>query len=157
MPVRSALLRFRLGGERFALRAEAVIEVIPAVLPGALPFPAGVVAGSVVVRGQLMALLDVRESLALPARVIGASDHYLIVTTGARTYALVTEGVDDFASFEAAQLVPARMLSERGPAGANVAQLADGTWAVLDLEAFLSAAQQAELDAALSAAGSDAT
>ena len=91
-------------------------------------------------------------ALALTERPIAASDHYLVVTTGGRTYALVTEGVDDFASVEEAQLVPARMLSERGPAGAKVAQLSDGTWAVLDLEAFLSAAQQAELDAAVEAA-----
>ena len=153
MRSRSALLRFRLGGERFALRAEAVIEVIPAVLPGALPFVAGVVAGTAVVRGQLLALLDIRGALALPERAITAGDHYLVVTAGGRTYALVTEGVDDFANVEEAQLVPARMLSERGPAGAMVAQLADGTWAVLDLEAFLSAAEQVELAAALEASG----
>lgn len=146
---RVSLLRFRLGGERFALRGEAVIEVIPAVAPGALPFRAGVVAGTVVVRGQLMALLDVRDTLALPSRAITPADHYLVVTTGPRTYALVTEGVDDFAGIEDAQLVPARMLSDRGPAGAKVAQLADGTWAVLDLAGFLTAAEEADLDAAL--------
>ena len=152
MPSRSALLRFRLGGERFALRAETLIEVIPAVLPGALPFPAGVVAGSIVVRGELMALLDVRASLALPERAVTPADHYLVVASAGRTVAIVTEGVDDFASVDEAQLVPARMLSDRGPAGAKIAQLEDGTWAVLDLDAFLSAAQQAELDALLAAA-----
>ncbi|MDB4944684.1 MAG: putative chemotaxis protein CheW [Labilithrix sp.] len=157
MPPRSALLRFRLGGERFAIRATGVVEVIPAVAPGPLPFVAGVVAGAVVVRGALMALLDVRAALALPGPPLSSDDHFVIVALGGRTVALVTEGVEDFTAVDDHALVPARMLSERGPAGAHVAQLADGTWAVLDLDAFLTAAELVDLDRELASARESTT
>lgn len=144
-----ALLRFRLGGERFAIRADSVVEVLPSAAVGSLPFPPGVVAGSLVVRGALLAVLDVRAALRLPERPLVLNDHFVVARTAGRTLVLVTEGVDDFFTASADSLVPARMLSERGPAGAKVAQLADGTWAVLDLGAFLDAAELQDLDVAI--------
>ena len=61
----------------------------------------------------------------------------------------VVSGTYWFFTASADSLVPARMLSERGSAGAKVAQLADGTWAVLDLGAFLDAAELHDLDVAI--------
>lgn len=149
MSSRVALLRFRLGGEHFAIRAESAIEIVPSALVGSLPFVAGVVAGTLVVRGQLLPVFDVRGVLGLPARPLALDDHFVVAVAGGRTLVLVTEGVDDLVTMDEASLVPAHVLSERGAAGAHVAQLTDGTWAVLDLRAFLTAAESQDLDGAL--------
>jgi purine-binding chemotaxis protein CheW len=154
MGTRVGLLRFRLGGERFAIRAESVVEVVPSAAVAPLPFAAGVVAGALVVRGDLLPVFDVRGVLRLPERPVAVDDHFVVALAGGRTLALVTEGVEDLVTVGDETLVPAHLLSARGPAGANVAQLEDGTWAVLDLGAFLTAAEQQELDAVLGEATS---
>lgn len=151
---RQSLVTFRLGGERYALRASSVDEIVPAASIGPLPHAPGVVAGVLVVRGELMPVFEVRPSLGLPVRPVGANDHFVVARTRGRRVVVVTEGAEDVVGVEEAALTAARVLSERGPLGAFVARLEDGTSALLDLDAFLSAAERLELDAALEKAAS---
>lgn len=148
------LVTFRLSGQRFALKAAVVEEVVPSVLVGALPHAPGVVAGAVVVRGRLLPVFDVREALGLRKRPTELSDHFFVVVTARRRVVLVTEGASDVVRVSQDKLVTARSLTEKAPLGAHLAQLEDGTCAILEIDAFLSAAEHGELDLALEAASS---
>jgi len=61
------VLTFALAGERCAIAAEDVREVLRAALPARLPKAPDVVAGVLNVRGELVPLLDIRGRFGLPA------------------------------------------------------------------------------------------
>lgn len=101
-----AAVAFELGGERYAVEAAAVREVLrsprPVRLPGAPPF----VAGLVNLRGELVDVLDVRGFLGAPAAA--ATDRRcLIVLGGARAeLALQVDGVEGLVELDPAGLAP---------------------------------------------------
>jgi purine-binding chemotaxis protein CheW len=145
------LLTFSLARQRFALRASSVDTVVPAAAIGALPHAPGVVVGTLVVRGELLAVFDIRAALGLPIRPVRLADHFVVarMRSEARRVVLVTEGVEDLRKVPASALVPSRDLVERGTLTAFIAKLEDGTCAIVDLDGFLSAAERDELDLAL--------
>ena len=140
------LVTFRLGSERYALRSVDVEQVLPAARIGPLPHAPGVVAGTLVVAGEILPVFDVRAAIGVPKRPISVDDHFIVARTHARRVVLLTERADEVVRVSAADIVAARAFSERGTFGASVVRMESGLCAILDLDGFLTAAERDELD-----------
>lgn len=147
---RIAVVTFELSGTRFGIRAEAIREVYQAVTITPLPRAPGSIEGVVDVRGTIAPVYDLRSRLGLPARPQGPDDHLIIAQAG-RLVVIRVDRAIDLVQVPADQL-DAAALPETGVAHvAGVARLPDGLAVICDLTAFLSAAESAQLAAALEA------
>jgi purine-binding chemotaxis protein CheW len=129
---------------RFGIPLERVREVVRAVAVDPLPGAPTVVAGAIVVRGQLVPVFDMRARFGLRRSPIRASEHFIIARAERRTVAVRAdaaewiEELDDDAVVEPASV--ARGLARLE----GVGRLPDGLVLLQDLDAFL---DQAESDA----------
>jgi purine-binding chemotaxis protein CheW len=81
------LLLFEVAGQRHALLAADVREVVRAV--ALVPLPGSPACeGALDLRGQVVPVLDVRGRLGLPHRPLSLNDHLIIVAPGRRLAAL---------------------------------------------------------------------
>lgn len=149
------LLTFTLEGGRYGLDARGVREVARAVAVSRLPGAPPVVSGVVDVRGTLVAVFDLRRRFGLPPREADPDEHLVIARAGARTVALRVDRVLGLESTGEAPLADPRDAVPSARHVAGVARLPDGTTVVLDLAAFLSAAEAESLAEALAAAGGE--
>lgn len=152
MTERILLFAFSLDGVRLALPMDAVgvalaaCESVP--LPGA---PASVV-GAVNLHGEIIALLDLRQRLRMPARALSAGDYFVTVRVRDRTVALIAsdiEGAIEIAA-DAVAAPPPHARSET-PARGLVA-LADGLLLIEEPSAFLAPGEMQLLARSLDAA-----
>lgn len=152
MTERILLFAFSLDGVRLALPLHAVgvafaaCESMP--LPGA---PASVV-GAVNLHGEVVAILDLRQRLRMPARAPSASDYFVTVRVRDRTVALVAsdvEGVIDVAA-EAIAAPPPHARSETPVRG--LLALEDGLLLIEEPSAFLAPGDMQVLARSLDAA-----
>lgn len=142
-------LVFRLDQYRFALPLAAVRRVVRSVASTALPQAPAIVRGVIDLRGEVVAVIDLRARLGLPGREAGLDDQLLIARTPRRTVALPvdrSEGVvawrgDDFAA--AGQLAPGTKYLK------GILRGAEGLILVHDLDALLSLEEEEAIDAAL--------
>lgn len=148
----AVVLRCRIGGHAFALPVPDVLEVHRAVavdpLPGA---PEGVV-GVVEVRGELVAVLDLRVRLGLPRRDVSPSDALVTVALGERRLLLL---VDEASGVEAIPRTRLHDAAELVPGGwylRDVAGTPTGPLVIHDVAAFLSNDDLSRLGDALHAA-----
>jgi purine-binding chemotaxis protein CheW len=143
------LLVFQLGDLRLALELTVVREVARAVeilpLPGAPP----IVEGIIDVRGEIVPVYDVRQRFGLAPAGLHPDQRLVIAWTGERLVALrcdSTEWIEAVVGVaDAEPLLRGRALIE------GVGRLPDGLVLIQDLPAFLDAAEQEALDAALQA------
>jgi purine-binding chemotaxis protein CheW len=143
---------FELGGLRVGLAAAAVREVHRAVtivpLPGAPPAVEGVID----VRGELVAVLDLRTRFGIPPSPVRTSDHLVLARTGGRTVALRVESSPEWLPLPAAEIEPVTAIARGLPHVAGIARTPGGLVLIHDLDTFLSGPEAASLDAALGAA-----
>jgi purine-binding chemotaxis protein CheW len=101
------VIAFGLGGERYAIEAAAVREVIRpprlARLPGAPAFAAGVVN----LRGEIVTVLDLRPFLGVPAASPSESTRLVVLGGDVPELALVADAVEGLAEADLARLAPA--------------------------------------------------
>ena len=149
-----AVLTFALAGERCALAADDVREVVRAALPVRLPKAPDIIAGVLDVRGELVPLLALRRRFGLPPRLLAPDDHIVVARVGHRVVAFAVERALELARVPAA-LVDAPAAAASGVEHvAGLARLADGPLLIYDLRAFLTADEALGLDRALAQAGS---
>ncbi len=143
------LLVFELEGERCALPAADVREVLRAVLPARLPNAPDIVAGVLDVRGELVPLVDVRRRFGLPPRTLAADDHIVIARVGHRLVAFAVERAEDVVRVPSVDVRDVADVAIGTQHVAGVARLDDGLLVIHDLRAFLSADEALALDGAL--------
>lgn len=147
-----AVLTFDLGGERCALPASGVREVVRAALPVRLPKAPPIVEGVLNVHGELVPLLDVRRRFGLPPRSIEPDDHIIVATAGTRVVAFTVERALDLARIPVAEIHAAAEVAAGAEHVAGIARLPDGLLVIYDLHAFLSADEALALDRSLAGA-----
>jgi purine-binding chemotaxis protein CheW len=150
MPHASAeLLTFSVGGQRFAIEAGQVVEVVRAVHLARLPKAPAVLEGLIDWRGAVASVLDIRLRFRLPAKPIEATDHIVIARANAR---LVGIRVDCALGVVAVPEQAIEAIGGIAPASdylAGVVKLPDGLLLIHDLATFLSAAETDALDEAI--------
>ncbi len=108
---------FRLGGERYALDAAVVREVLPftdyTALPGVPPHVVGVTN----LRGEILAVFDLRLLFGLPDR--GLTDRTRLIVCGADDpeFGIVADSTQDVSALPVSRLLPEATLfgAERQP------------------------------------------
>lgn len=151
---RRDILLFALGGQRYALWADDVRELLRAVAIVPLPRAPRIIEGVINLHGRIVPVLDLRARFGLTAKEVDPGDHLIIAGVGAR---LVAIRADRALALLPVALDPAQLEELRAAGGATylagVARLPDGLALIHDLPAFLSAAESAQLDQALTSAG----
>lgn len=145
-------LLFELSRETFGLWLSSVREVARAVSPLPLPgAPAGIL-GVIRFRGSVLPVFDLRGRFGKPTRAPIPSDRLIIAKVRKRLVALAVDQVEGITDIAEAQLDDGRHLPRNLSSVAGIAALEDGLVVIRDLEAFLSQAEEAQLDHALEAA-----
>lgn len=150
------ILLFRVGEGTYAVRAGAVLSLLRAVRLAPLPQAPEVVAGLLDLHGELVPILDLRVRFGLPARPLQPADHFVIVTAGRRRIGLWVDRAEDFRAVPEATFDPSPATLPRVGFVAGAIKLPDGLVLISDLEAFLSEAESAALEASLKAASGGA-
>jgi purine-binding chemotaxis protein CheW len=137
----TAFVAFVVGGRRWALPLDAVERVVAMVAIAPLQGAPPAVMGAINVHGEIVPVLDLRARLGLPPRPARADDRLVL----ARAPRLVALPVDEVLGTLDLPTAAGELLPDAG-----VALLPDGLVAVYDLDAFLSADEEAQLAGALS-------
>jgi purine-binding chemotaxis protein CheW len=145
----STIVLFRLDDHRYALRLAAVTHVIRAVEITSLPDAPALVDGVIDVRGEIVAVFNIRRRLRLQERALHVDDQFILARTGARTVALVVDEVLGICTRRQSSLMNSGA-SRPGPAFiAGVISLDEGLALIQDLERFLSPAEEQALEQAM--------
>jgi len=149
------ILVFALGGQRYALWASQVRELLRAVAVLPLPRAPRIVEGVINLRGRIVPVLDIRGRFGLPPKPIEPSDHLIVAAVGARLVAIRADRALDLVGVDLGAVSLDR-LESGGAYVAGVARLPDGLAVIHDLDTFLDGDESAVLDDALAAAGAPA-
>jgi purine-binding chemotaxis protein CheW len=150
-PRTGEVLVFEVGGQRYGLPSADVRELVRAVAITPLPNAPAVIEGVVNVRGRVLPVLDIRARFRLPAKPLDPSDHFIVASAGPRGVILRVDRATHIAVVDEASVQPPQSLGPSATYVAGVAKLDDGLVLIHDLTTFLSAAETASLDEALSA------
>jgi len=145
------LLVFALDAHRFALPADAVVQVVRVVASAPLPGAPEMVEGVINARGSIVPVLDVRARLGLPAAEVDPDQHLILARAGPRVVALRVDRAMALLTIPAGAIEPIERVAPGTRLVAGVARLPDGVLVIHDLERFLSLDEGARLDAALAA------
>ena len=144
------VLVFEVEGRAYGLPSKDVREIVRAVTITHLPNAPSAIEGVVDVRGSVLPVLDMRARFLLPAKALDPSDHFIVASAGARGVILRVDRATHLA------LVPDDAIEapERLGTGPGylegVAQVDGGLVLIHDVAGFLSAAEAASLDEAMS-------
>jgi purine-binding chemotaxis protein CheW len=144
------LVAVDVGGQRWALPLGAVERVVGMVAVSPLPeSPAGI-RGAINVAGEIVPVLDLDVRIGRPERDRGPDARLVLARTATRRVALPVDAVDGV--IEVDDIAPP---AEGIPAPiAGTAALPDGVLAIYDVDAFLTAADERQLDAVLAGGAS---
>lgn len=143
------VLLFELADGRYGLWLSCVREVTRAVRPLSLPGAPAVVLGVIQLHGEVVPVFDVRSRFGKPSRDAIPSDHLIIAKVRKRLVALAVDRVAGITDIPEAQLDDGRHLPRDLPRVAGLASLQSGLVLIHELGAFLSQAEEAQLDVAL--------
>lgn len=87
------LVRFTLGGRRYALASDVVREVLPMVAPTPMPSWPARALGLMELRGEPFPLVDLSDVLGAPPLPVSLSQFILVVRAPTRTWGVVVDGV----------------------------------------------------------------
>lgn len=146
------LLLFTIDGHRYAVRADAVVEMVRAVEVTPVPNVPSVVEGIIDLRGRVVPVFDLRRRFGLPTREVDVADQFVIVRAANRLAALHVDHVLDLADVDDASVASLAADVPSAKHVAGVATLADGMAMINDVDTFLSAAESESLDTALETA-----
>jgi purine-binding chemotaxis protein CheW len=140
------------GDQRWALPLAAVERVIAMVAVAELPESPASVRGAINVHGEPVPVLDLEVRLGRPPRDRGADGLLVLLRTRRRRIAIGVDDVDGVLAIEPSAIGPAG--AQVPPPVAGLAALPDGVLLITDVDAFLSASEEAALTAALEGAAS---
>ncbi|MEO7094337.1 MAG: chemotaxis protein CheW, partial [Polyangiales bacterium] len=142
-------LLFTLEGQRFALPARDLVEIVRAVAVRPIPGAPSVVLGALDLRSTLVAVVDIRARFGLTPRPLGLDDHFVVARAGTRTIAIIADRADDYGTIDDSAIDATAAISSHAPHLGGVARTTDGLVVLVDLETFLTQAEEASLQAAL--------
>jgi purine-binding chemotaxis protein CheW len=145
------VLVFEVGGQKYGLPTVDVRELVRAVAITPLPGAPALIEGIVNVRGRVVPVLNVRARFGLPAKPLDPSDHFIVASAGPRGVILRVDRATHLTLVDEASVQPAGTLGPGAHCVEGVARLEGGLVLIHDLTTFLSAAEAASLDEALSA------
>jgi purine-binding chemotaxis protein CheW len=145
------LLVFDAGGRTYGLASKDVIELVRAVSITALPNGPRVVSGVIDLRGKIIPVFDMKVRFGQRATPVEPSDHFIIARAGRRTVAIRADRASKLANVRPEDLEFAELIVSGTNHYAGIAKLGDGMALITDLDTFLSDAEAATLDEALSA------
>lgn len=143
-------LVFEVAGQKYGLPTEDVRELVRAVAITPLPSAPRAIEGVVNVRGRVLPVLDVRARFSLPARALDPADHFIVAVAGSRGVILRVDRATHLAMIDEACIQAPETLAPHAGYVAGVAKVDGGMVLIHDLATFLSAAEGAALDQALS-------
>lgn len=149
-------LVFEISGQRYALRASDVREIVRAVTVTPLPAAPAIVEGVINFRGRLAAVLDVRRRFRLPEKGLSHTDHFVVAQVGPRLVAVRADRALDLVRFDPARIDDAHPAVPGVGHVAGVVRSDDGLVLIHDLRTFLSETEASSLDGALAQAKEDA-
>ena len=132
-------LLFRLGGERFGLPTTVAREVLRLPRLVRVPQVAEHFRGVINLRGEIVAVTDLRPLLGLSGRELPATGRLLIVEAAGLLTALLTEAVEGIRSLDLAAIEPPPEGLEGWQSQALLGQLSEpaGVLQLLDMEYLL--------------------
>jgi purine-binding chemotaxis protein CheW len=145
------ILLFDLDGSEYALPLHAVREVVRAVAVTPLVGAPAVVDGVIDFRGSILPVFSLRRRFGLPDRALTPSERFIVAEARGRTAVLRVDDVRWIASIEDGDLRRATDLVRGGAHVVGAVAMEDRLVMLHDLAAFLSAAEEASLNAALTA------
>ena len=146
----SRMVIFTLEQKRFGIPLHVVERIVQAVEVTPVPQAPAVILGIINVQGLIVPVFDLRALFGLPAREMQITDQIVIAQTPSQTVALLADEVQGVEDAETtAMSVPAPDLV------AGVVTNHDALIFICDLQRFLSGDDQATLNAALAARGTD--
>ena len=151
------VLSFEVDGHRYALPVSCVREVLRATAIVPLPKAPPVVQGIINIRGELVAVLDLRVRFGAARRPLQADEHFVVAQAGTRTVALRADRAVGLLQVDEAALRPIEPVVARTEYVAGLATLADGLVLIVDPAAFLSESEGVALSSALGVRGGQAT
>lgn len=130
---------FRLGGERYALPSAVAREVLRLPRMVRVPRVAGHIRGVINLRGQIVAVTDLRPLLGLAGDDMPAASQLIVVEAAGLLTALLTERVEGIRTLDLAAIEPIPEGLVGFPRAAAEGQVAgeDGLLILLDLDNIL--------------------
>ena len=151
------VLTFEVDRARYAVHVGDVVELLRATAVVPLPKAPAVVRGAIDYRGLVVPVLDLRVRFGAPARPLHPDDHFIMVRTPHRTFALRTDCVTGLAAVHETAVQPIETVTSGSEFVAGLARLPDGLVMIADPQAFLSEAESSLLDDVLAARRSRAS
>jgi purine-binding chemotaxis protein CheW len=145
---------FELGALRFALPTVHVDELTHAFAFDPLPSAPDVVAGAANLRGEVLAVFDLRPRFRLPAKEVDVSDHFVVARAGPRRVIL---HVDRVLELRSVVLVAFEVNASSTEPVVGAGAIEDGILFIYDLSRVLDDTQGLGLDRALSQVRSGAS
>lgn len=134
---------FRLEDRLFALPLEVTARAVRAVEITPMPMGPPGVPGVIDVHGEIMPVVDLRERFGFPRRELLPSAQFLLISTARRPVALWVDGVDGVSAWNQDDFVAAEPLLPGTRNLRGIARGPDGLILVHDLDALLSAVDEA--------------
>lgn len=153
---KTALCVFELDGTRYSVPLAAVQEFVRMPALTVLPDAPVVIAGVINLRGQAIAVVDLRRRFNMPVRQAALSDYLVIVYAANRLVGLWVDGASGICEVPAEwitntdNLLDNTVLNTPGYI-AGVAKLPDGLVLIHDLSRLLADSERLRLDSALAA------
>jgi purine-binding chemotaxis protein CheW len=151
------VLVFEVEGQRYALPAADVQELVRAVRIVPLPRAPAVVEGIINLRGQVIPVLDVRARFRLPSRPLAHTDHFIVARAEQRLVALHVDRALDLVNLDTRDVQEARSVVPGVEYVSWVARLPQDLVLIHDLRTFLSQAEADSLAEALPDGQGDST
>jgi purine-binding chemotaxis protein CheW len=131
--MRSDLLVFSLGQQRFALPVHQVATVVPRASLTPLPGAPRDLIGMLRLRGALFPVIDIRARLGLPAAAPRIGDCIVLMQTTERTVGLIVESVEGLMTVPVDQL-DARAAAQHGGLVREIWEASSQVVATLDAD-----------------------
>jgi purine-binding chemotaxis protein CheW len=131
---------FRIAGERYALPSTVAREVLRLPRLVRVPRVAGHIRGVINLRGQIVAVTDLRPLLGLTGEETPAAGQLIVVEAAGLLTALLTDRVEGIRTLDLTAIEPVTEGLSGFPRDAAAGQVvgADGLLVLLDLESILS-------------------
>jgi purine-binding chemotaxis protein CheW len=145
------LLVFLLDDRRYGLPLGQVQRVIRAVDAPPLPDAPAIVLGIIDLQGTILPLFNLRGRFGFLDRPVEPADHFIIARALGRTVALAVDTVSGMIDYPADRVVDSGAILDGLELIAGAIQLDEGLVLIHDLDRFLTANEQRELEGSLRA------
>jgi purine-binding chemotaxis protein CheW len=143
------LFIFTIEGQRFGLDLEVVQRVERAAEVTKVPEMPALISGIIDYHGKIVPVFDLRKKLKMPDKGISAEMRFLIIRTKSRQLILIADVVGGVINIPA-EIVTQGTDVDKDLLQASFIRLEDEIIFIYDVDKFLSAEQETELETALS-------